>query len=77
MKPFIFPIRIYYDDPDQTAFFAGFIDGRYPTRWLGESKLMLTRSTLPESTELFILTHPSPVYLFSSSPFFPETDRED
>ncbi len=56
--PIVLPM--HYDDPHQSRYFASFVEDRYPVRWQPESRLVLTRRMLPESTELFVLPHPNP-----------------
>lgn len=55
-------IPMHYDVPRQADLFAGFVEERYPVRRIRNSQLLLSRSMLPKSTEVFILTHPSPVF---------------
>ncbi|MBI4522212.1 MAG: MBL fold metallo-hydrolase [Deltaproteobacteria bacterium] len=57
-------IPMHYDVPQQADLFATHIGDRYPIRRIRESRLVLNRAMLPKSTEIFILTHPRP--LFSS-----------
>ncbi|MFQ5850224.1 MAG: MBL fold metallo-hydrolase [Candidatus Binatia bacterium] len=70
-------IPMHYDDPDQANLFAEFVGRRYRIQRILESRLVLTRSRLPEPTEILILTHPSPIFPFSYSPFSPDTSTED
>ena len=51
-------IPMHYDAPRQADLFAGFVGDRYPVRRVKDSQLLLSRSMLPKSTEIFILTHP-------------------
>lgn len=67
-------IPMHYDDPTQAEYFAEFIGNRYPIHRKPESLLVLTRSMLPESTEIFILPHPRP---YGFSPFFQDMDTEN
>jgi len=70
-------IPMHYDDPEQAELFSGFIQGYYPVRQKGDSRLVLSRSTLPTSTEILVLTHPNPVFPFSSWPSSPDTGTEN
>jgi len=54
-------IPMHYDVLEQAELFASFIGPYYPVRHIGTSQLLLSRSVLPRSTEIFILTHPQPV----------------
>jgi L-ascorbate metabolism protein UlaG (beta-lactamase superfamily) len=54
-------IPMHYDVPRQGELFADFIKERYPVRRLAASQLTLNRSMLPQSTEVFVLTHPKPL----------------
>ena len=56
-------IPMHYDVPRQADLFASFVGGRYPIRWVKNAELVLSRPMLPKSTEIFILTHPRPVFL--------------
>lgn len=51
-------IPMHYDSPSQAELFASFASERYPIRWITDSTLLLSRSMLPRSTEVFILNHP-------------------
>jgi L-ascorbate metabolism protein UlaG (beta-lactamase superfamily) len=51
-------IPMHYDAARQADFFANFIRDRYPIRRLKDSQLVLSRATLPASTEIFLLAHP-------------------
>lgn len=53
-------IPMHYDVPRQADLFAAFIGNRYPIRRIKDSQLVLDRSMLPKSTEIFLLTHPRP-----------------
>ncbi len=55
-------IPMHYDVPRQADLFAQFVDGRYPVRRIKNSQLVLSRSMLPKSTEIFILSHPKPLF---------------
>jgi L-ascorbate metabolism protein UlaG (beta-lactamase superfamily) len=55
-------IPMHYDVAHQADLFAQFVDGRYPIRRIKASQLVLTRSMLPKSTEIFILSHPRPLW---------------
>ena len=55
-------IPMHYDVPRQADLFASFVGERYPVRRIGDSQLILSRSMLPKSTEIFILTHPRPTF---------------
>ncbi|MEE9145407.1 MAG: MBL fold metallo-hydrolase [Candidatus Binatia bacterium] len=55
-------IPMHYDDPSQADLFASFIRDRYAIRRIKGSELHLSRSVLPKSTEIFILTHPHPIF---------------
>lgn len=57
-------IPMHYDVPRQAELFASFVDGRYPLRRIHASRLVLSRTMLPKSTEVFILTHPRPTLLW-------------
>jgi len=57
-------IPMHYDVPRQADLFASFIRERYPVRRIKDSQLVLSRSMLPKSTEIFILTHPRPAFLW-------------
>ncbi len=56
-------IPMHYDTPRQAELFAGFVGDRYPIRRVKDSQLLLSRSMLPKTTEIFILTHPRPSLL--------------
>jgi len=51
-------IPMHYDVKRQADLFADFVAGRYPVRRLNDAQLVLSRATLPASTEIFILRHP-------------------
>jgi L-ascorbate metabolism protein UlaG (beta-lactamase superfamily) len=51
-------IPMHYDVERQADTFADFVGKRYPIRRLKDSQLVLSRSMLPASTEIFILHHP-------------------
>lgn len=53
-------IPMHYDVPRQAELFADFVGERYPIRRVQDSRLVLSRSMLPKSTEIFILSHPRP-----------------
>jgi L-ascorbate metabolism protein UlaG (beta-lactamase superfamily) len=55
-------IPMHYDVPNQAELFASFAKERYPIRWIKESQLTLSRSMMPQSTEIFILSHPRPLF---------------
>lgn len=57
-------IPMHYDVPRQADLFAAFVAEKYPVRRIAESQLVLSRSMLPESTEVFIITHPRPTLLW-------------
>jgi L-ascorbate metabolism protein UlaG (beta-lactamase superfamily) len=57
-------IPMHYDVPRQADLFASFTGERYPVRRIKDSQLVLSRSMLPKSTEIFILTHPRPAFLW-------------
>ncbi|MFQ5904852.1 MAG: MBL fold metallo-hydrolase [Candidatus Binatia bacterium] len=57
-------IPMHYDVPHQAGLFASFIGERYPIRRFKDFQLVLSRSMLPKSTEIFILTHPHPTLLW-------------
>jgi len=59
-SPIVIPM--HYDAPRQADLFAGFVGERYPIRRIKDSQLVLSRSMLPKSTEIFILTHPRPTF---------------
>jgi L-ascorbate metabolism protein UlaG (beta-lactamase superfamily) len=54
-------IPMHYDVARQGELFAAFAANHYPVRRMPESQLTLSRSMLPKSTEIFVLTHPRPV----------------
>lgn len=56
-------IPMHYDVPRQADLFASFVRERYPVRRAKDSQLLLSRSMLPKSTEIFILTHPRATFL--------------
>lgn len=51
-------IPMHYDVPSQADLFAAFVADRYPIRRIKDPQLVLHRSMLPKSTEIFLLTHP-------------------
>jgi L-ascorbate metabolism protein UlaG (beta-lactamase superfamily) len=53
-------IPMHYDVARQGELFAAFAQNHYPIRRIPESQLTLSRSMLPKSTEIFVLTHPRP-----------------
>jgi len=53
-------IPMHYDVARQGDLFAAFAKERYPVRKIPGSQLVLSRSMLPQSTEIFVLTHPRP-----------------
>ncbi len=55
-------IPMHYDVLRQADLFAAFVGDRYPIRRIKDSQLLLNRSMLPKSTEIFILTHPRPSF---------------
>jgi L-ascorbate metabolism protein UlaG (beta-lactamase superfamily) len=55
-------IPMHYDVPRQADLFSQFVAERYPVRRIKNSQLMLSRSMLPKSTEIFILSHPKPLF---------------
>lgn len=55
-------IPMHYDLPRQADLFASFIGEQFPVRRISGPQLTLSRSMLPKSTEIFILTHPSPTF---------------
>jgi len=54
-------IPMHYDVPRQGQLFAAFAEEYFPIRRLAGSQLVLNRSMLPKTTEIFVLTHPQPV----------------
>lgn len=54
-------IPMHYDVARQGEMFGAFAQKHYPIRRTSESQLTLSRSMLPKSTEIFVLTHPRPV----------------
>jgi len=68
-------IPMHYDDPAQSGLFSGFIRDYFPVRQKDDSRLMLSRATLPASTKVLVLAHPNPVFPFNSWPSSPDTDR--
>ena len=70
-------IPMHYDDPEQADLFASFVGGSYPLRRIQNSQLVLNRSGLPKSTEIFVLTHPNPIFPFNPRPFFPDMGTEN
>lgn len=57
-------IPMHYDVPQQADLFTDFVGDRYPIRRVSRSQLVLSRPTLPKTTEILILTHPQPVFPF-------------
>lgn len=57
-------IPMHYDMPRQAELFAAHVGDRYPIRRIKDSRLVLSRSMLPKSTEIFIMTHPRPALLW-------------
>jgi L-ascorbate metabolism protein UlaG (beta-lactamase superfamily) len=57
-------IPMHYDVERQAELFAAFAKARYPVRQTGESRLALSRATLPASTEILILKHPRSPFSF-------------
>jgi L-ascorbate metabolism protein UlaG (beta-lactamase superfamily) len=55
-------IPMHYDVSRQAELFAGFVGDRYSIRRVNGPQLLLSRSLLPKSTEIFILTHPRPIF---------------
>jgi L-ascorbate metabolism protein UlaG (beta-lactamase superfamily) len=55
-------IPMHYDVPHQAELFASFVGERYSIRQIKDSHLVLSRSMLPKSTEIFILSHPRPSF---------------
>ncbi len=53
-------IPMHYDVSRQGELFAAFAKERYPVKKISDSQLILSRSMLPKSTEIFVLTHPRP-----------------
>ena len=53
-------IPMHYDAPRQADLFSNFIARHYPVRRVKESRLTLSRTMLPKSTEILVLTHPHP-----------------
>jgi L-ascorbate metabolism protein UlaG (beta-lactamase superfamily) len=51
-------IPMHYDVARQGELFAAFAREHYPVRKIGNSQLVLSRAILPNSTEIFVLTHP-------------------
>jgi L-ascorbate metabolism protein UlaG (beta-lactamase superfamily) len=54
-------IPMHYDVARQGELFAAFAKERYPIRRIPDSQLILSRSMLPKTTEVFVLKHPRPV----------------
>ena len=54
-------IPMHYDVPRQGELFSAFVKDKYPVRRIGASQLTLSRSMLPQATEVFVLTHPRPL----------------
>ena len=69
-------IPMHYDDPAQAEYFSTFIRDYFPVRQKGDSRMVLSRATLPASTEVLVLTHPNPVYPFNSWPSSPDTGTD-
>ncbi|HTM09933.1 MAG TPA: MBL fold metallo-hydrolase [Verrucomicrobiae bacterium] len=57
-------IPMHYDIERQAELFAAFAKARYPVRHIDDSRLVLSRSTLPPSTEVLILKHPRSPFSF-------------
>ena len=57
-------IPMHYDVERQAELFAAFAKARYPVKRLGESRLVLSRATLPAKTEILILKHPHSPFSF-------------
>lgn len=57
-------IPMHYDVERQGELFAAFAKARYPVRRTGESRLVLSRATLPASTEIIVLKHPPSPFSF-------------
>jgi L-ascorbate metabolism protein UlaG (beta-lactamase superfamily) len=57
-------IPMHYDVPYQADLFADFVGDRYPIHRVSGSQLVLSRPTLPKTTEILILTHPQPALPF-------------
>jgi L-ascorbate metabolism protein UlaG (beta-lactamase superfamily) len=55
-------IPMHYDVPRQADLFTSFVGERYPIHRAKDSQLVLSRSMLPKSTEIFLLAHPRPVF---------------
>jgi len=70
-------IPMHYDDIGQAELFTEFIGTRFPVRQMNDSQLLLSRATLPRSTEILVLAHPNPVYPFGDSWFSPDTGTEN
>ena len=51
-------IPMHYDVAGQGELFAGFAKEHYPIRKIADSQLVLNRSMLPKTTEVFVLKHP-------------------
>jgi L-ascorbate metabolism protein UlaG (beta-lactamase superfamily) len=51
-------IPMHYDVARQGELFAGFAKEHYPIRKIADSQLVLNRSMLPKTTEVFVLKHP-------------------
>jgi L-ascorbate metabolism protein UlaG (beta-lactamase superfamily) len=58
-SPIVIPM--HFDVARQGELFAAFAEKHYPIRRIPDSQLTLSRSMLPKSTEIFVLTHPRPV----------------
>ena len=57
-------IPMHYDVERQAELFAAFAKAKYPVKRLGESRLVLSRATLPAKTEILILKHPHSPFSF-------------
>jgi L-ascorbate metabolism protein UlaG (beta-lactamase superfamily) len=57
-------IPMHYDIERQAELFAGFAKARYPVRQIDGSRLELSRSALPASTQILILKHPRSPFSF-------------
>ena len=74
-SPIVIPM--HYDDPDQADLFASFVGGRYPIRYIQNSQLVLSRSSLPKSTEIFVLTYPNFAFPINPQQFSPDMGAEN
>ena len=55
-------IPMHYDAPRQVELFANFVGARHPIRRIKDTQLVLSRPMLPAATEIFIMTHPRPLF---------------